>query len=125
MVEEFLGIFNYAATLFLVLYGLYTVTVCNNLIRKMIGIGILQIGVILFWVSAAYKKSSSLPIIDHHHLLPLEQIASPLPHALMLTAFVVGVSTLGVGLSLITMIYRYHQSIEEDIVLKQIKDLDS
>lgn len=47
--------------------------------------------------------------------------ANPLPHVLMLTAIVVGVATLGVGLALSQRIYRHYGSLEEDEVLAAIK----
>ena len=48
--------------------------------------------------------------------------ANPLPHVLMLTAIVVGVSTLGVALALVQVIYRNFGSIEEDEILRQLEE---
>ncbi len=47
--------------------------------------------------------------------------ANPLPHVLMLTAIVVGVSTLGVGLAVTQKVYREYGSIEESEILEMIK----
>ena len=49
-------------------------------------------------------------------------IANPLPHVLMLTAIVVGVATLGVALALAQVIFREFGTLEEDEVLKVIKE---
>jgi multicomponent Na+:H+ antiporter subunit C len=49
-------------------------------------------------------------------------IANPLPHVLMLTAIVVGVATLGVALALVQVIFREFGTLEEDEVLKVIKE---
>ena len=46
--------------------------------------------------------------------------ANPLPHVLMLTAIVVGVSTLGVALAIVQKIHREYGSIEESEILEQI-----
>jgi multicomponent Na+:H+ antiporter subunit C len=51
-----------------------------------------------------------------------DTIANPLPHVLMLTAIVVGVATLGVALALAQVIFREFGTLEEDEVLKVIKE---
>lgn len=47
--------------------------------------------------------------------------ANPLPHVLMLTAIVVGVSTLGVALAISQSVFRDFKTLEEDEILTQIK----
>jgi len=122
----FLGLFNYIASLLLFLLGLYAMCAIKNLARKVIGMVILQTGVILFYVSLAYKTGASIPILAHaHEKIDVTQFANPLPHALMLTAIVVGVSTLGVALVLLVSIHREHGSIEEDEILKRIEQAES
>ncbi len=54
------------------------------------------------------------------HIEP-DQFTNPLPHVLMLTAIVVGVATLGVGLALTQKLYREYGSIEESEILESIK----
>ena len=48
----------------------------------------------------------------------VDQIANPLTQILMLTAIVVGVATLGVGLALAQKIYQQHSSFDEDEILE-------
>ena len=50
-----------------------------------------------------------------------DDFANPLPHVLMLTAIVVGVSTLGVGLAITQKLHREFGSIEESEILDLIK----
>jgi len=104
----FLGYFNYGAAILLILLGLYVMIVERNFIRKIIGMGILQTGVILFFISISVKRAAHIPIVPHvkDAVINPAQFANPLPHALMLTAIVVGVSTLGVALVLVVSIYR-------------------
>ena len=59
-------------------------------------------------------------IVANLHIEP-DDFANPLPHVLMLTAIVVGVATLGVGLALTQKIYRDFGSIEENEILESIK----
>ncbi|MEZ5274974.1 MAG: cation:proton antiporter subunit C [Opitutaceae bacterium] len=53
-----------------------------------------------------------------------DAITNPLPHVLMLTAIVVGVATLGVGLAVVQVIFLQFRSIEEDEILEQIRNSD-
>jgi multicomponent Na+:H+ antiporter subunit C len=46
---------------------------------------------------------------------------SPLPHVLTLTAIVVGVATLGVGLALCAAIYREYGSLDEQEILEKLE----
>jgi len=122
-----LHLLNYGAALLMVLFGIFVMITVRNLLRKVIGLGILQTGIILFYVSLAYKHGAALPIVPHHAhghaVLDPAHFANPLPHALMLTAIVVGVSLLGVALTLIVAIYRDTGSMEEDEVLKKLETL--
>jgi len=121
------GLFNYIAALLLILFGIYVMMTQRNLVRKVIGMVILQSGVILFFITLAFKWNAAIPIIPEHGEIggvDPAQFANPLPHALMLTAIVVGVSTLGVALVLIISIYRSYRTIEEDEILKKLNEED-
>ena len=66
------------------------------------------------------KKGSTIPIIDHHHLqdpIVAAHYANPLTQILMLTAIVVGVATLGLGLALARKVYEQFQTFNEDEIL--------
>lgn len=118
-----LGHFNYFASLILVLYGIFVMITEFNLIKKIIGLTILQTGVILFFVSVSVKDDGSLPIVKGGlGQATIDQFANPLPHALMLTAIVVGVSTLGVALVLAVSIFKSHETLEEDDILKKVAE---
>lgn len=117
-----LGHFNYSAVLLLILFGIYAMITRRNLFQKIIGMVIMQTGVILFYITLSVKDNASIPILpdhgEHHTLIHPDLFANPLPHALMLTAIVVGVSTLGVALVLIVSIYRSYNTLEEDEILQ-------
>ena len=59
--------YNYWASLFLVLIGLYGMIGKNNLMKKIIGMSIFQTAIILFFVSIGEKKGATIPIIEHGH----------------------------------------------------------
>ncbi len=114
----------YLIYIFLFVFGLCGMLASRNLIRKIFAMSIMQTSVILFFVSLAYKVKATVPIIhDHlHHNNNSELYVNPLPHALMLTAIVVSVSTIGVALSLVFSIYKTWDSLEEDTVLERMMD---
>ena len=60
---------------------------------------------------------------DDHGSLEIDpdKFANPLVHVLMLTAIVVGVATLGVGLAITQKLYGEFGSLEESEILEQIK----
>ena len=55
------------------------------------------------------------------YALNADNYANPLPHVLMLTAIVVGVSTLGVALAVVQKVHGEYGTIEEDEILAQIR----
>ena len=120
---------NYWIYIILMMIGLYAMISKNNLIKKLIGMSIFQTAIILFWVSIGVKSEAGIPILseeDRKAAYAGEQIdaskyANPLPHVLMLTAIVVGVSTLGLALAITQKIYAEFGSIEEDEILAEIK----
>ncbi len=119
--------YNYWAALILLLIGLFAMISKNNLVKKVIGMSIFQAAIILFYVSMGEKKGSTIPVLEHGHghvdqAINVAAYANPLPHVLMLTAIVVGVSTLGVALAIIQKIHRVHGTIEEDEILESIKE---
>lgn len=142
--------FNYWIYVVLMMIGLYAMITKNNLIKKLIGMSIFQTAIILFFVSAGVKEGATIPIIDHdeghgselveapaaaehvpeghgfdhEEALESDAFANPLPHVLMLTAIVVGVATLGVGLSVAQKVFIRFQSLEEDQILEKIRTSD-
>ena len=118
---------NYWTYVILLMVGLYAMIVKTNLVKKIIGMGIFQTAVILFYVSIGYKNGATIPIVIHDHghgaasVVKAADYINPLPHVLMLTAIVVGVATLGVALALAIKIYQEYGSLEEDEIHKKLR----
>ena len=118
---------NYWMYIALMMVGLYAMIAKNNLVKKIIGMNILQTAVILFFISLGAKTDATIPIISHghegeHHAVHAVDFINPLPHVLMLTAIVVAVATLGVALALAIKLYKQYQTLEEDEILEQLKE---
>ena len=129
--------FNYWIYVILMMIGLFAMITKNNLIKKLIGMTIFQTAIILFYVSIGVKSEAGIPILEHEvYLAALEagppapgteplivkaRYANPLPHVLMLTAIVVGVSTLGLALAISQRIYGSFGTLEEDEILDELR----
>ncbi len=128
---------NYWIYVILMMIGLFAMISKKNLIKKLIGMSIFQTAIILFYVSMGVKEESNIPILEHNiahasdhaeasdhgqvEEIRAENYANPLPHVLMLTAIVVGVATLGVGLAVVQKIHQEFGTIEEPEILAKIK----
>lgn len=121
---ETLGIWlqrpNFLAFIALFLWGLYIMIAHHNLIKKLIGMYLVQTSVIFFFVTVSAKAGATVPILLNGEPVNPAMYANPLPHVLMLTAIVVGVATLGVSLALVIAIYRQYGSLDEEAILRNI-----
>ncbi len=124
--------YNYWIYITLMMIGLYAMIAKNNLIKKIVGMNILQTAIILLYVSIGAKKGATIPILEHGHgdkahtvgpqLVQAVDYINPLPHVLMLTAIVVAVATLGVALALAIKVYDQYKTLEEDEILTHIRE---
>lgn len=106
------------ATVILMVLGLYVVLARGNLIKTLIGLGIFQTSVYLLYVGPGKILGGTAPIIADE----FPHYSNPLPHVLMLTAIVVGVATLALGLALVVRIHEAYGTIEEDEIVAQDGD---
>ena len=118
---------NYWVYIALMMIGLYAMIAKKNLVKKIIGMNILQTAVILFFISLGAKIKATIPIIMHghtgeSHAVQAADFINPLPHVLMLTAIVVAVATLGVALALVIKVYQQYETLEEDEILIRLED---
>jgi multicomponent Na+:H+ antiporter subunit C len=106
-----LDIYNYWIVVFLMMLGLYTMISRGNLVKKLVGLNVFQVSVIIMYVSLGKIVGGTAPIlIEGEDVL----YTNPIPSVLMLTAIVVGVATLAVGLALVVRIKEAYGTIEED-----------
>jgi multicomponent Na+:H+ antiporter subunit C len=114
--------YDYWFIIILLMIGLYGMIMKKNLVKKLIGMTIFQASIILFFIAGATKFDATVPIFTPS--IPNTDVANyinPLPHALMLTAIVVGVATLGVAFSLLVLIYNRYKTIDEQELIEKMK----
>lgn len=116
--------YNYWIYVTLMMIGFYAMIGKRNLVKKLIGMNIFQTAIILMFVSAGVKVGAKIPILDKYEVMKngvqAADIVNPLPHVLMLTAIVVGVSVTGVALAVLLRIYREYGTLEEDEILEKL-----
>ena len=125
MVDALLAILqrpNFLAFVIIFLWGFYIMVTRYNLVKKLIGMYLVQTSVIFFLVSIGAKKGATVPVLlSATDPVQAASYANPLPHVLTLTAIVVGVATLGVGLALCAAIYRKYGSLDEEEILERLE----
>ncbi|MFO7724414.1 MAG: cation:proton antiporter subunit C [Oceanipulchritudo sp.] len=122
MIEIIESYYAYWVCFLLLTVGLYGILFKQNLLKKVIGLTIFQASVILFFIIIAFKDGGTVPIYNEAFSTkePLGYI-NPLPHALMLTAIVVGVATVGVALALLMRIHKAFGTIDESTLWKELR----
>ncbi len=125
MRDFLLGHYAYAAAVLLMVIGLYAILVKRNLVKKLIGLNILQAAIILIWVASATREDATVPVLEGHgagHAIDAAEFLNPLPHTLMLTAIVVGVATTGVAFALLISIFRRYGTLDETELLREMSE---
>ncbi len=100
----------------LFMLGLYTLISRRNLVKKMMGLNLFQVAVIMFYVLMGKVEGGTAPIIFDG--AKPSDYSNPLPHVLMLTAIVVGIATTALGLALIVRIKESYGTVEEDEIAR-------
>ncbi len=111
----FIGLYNYWIVVVLMMVGFYIVIAHGNLIKKIVGLSIFQTSVFIFYISLSKVDGGTAPILAEG----IQQYSNPLPHVLILTAIVVGIATVAVGLALAVRIKEAYGSIEEEEIQKK------
>lgn len=113
LISTLAGHYNFVVTIFLMMAGLYIVVSRGNLVKKLIGLAIFQTSVYLLYIEPAKILGGTAPILDPAFTV----YSNPLPHVLILTAIVVGVATMALGLALVVRINEAFGTVEEDEII--------
>ncbi|MFZ5968685.1 MAG: sodium:proton antiporter [Bacillota bacterium] len=114
---------NYFETSSMILFGVgfATLLLHNNLIKKIIGMNIMDTAVFLFFIAKGYIPGREAPIIKGLHK-GVEGYVNPVPSALMLTGIVVAVSTTAFALALTVKLHEKYGTVELDQIIKMRGD---
>lgn len=125
--------FNYVVVVVLMMAGLFVVFSSGNLIKRMIGLALFQTSTGLFYITLGKVSGGTAAITlkadsetGRALAAPLDPAyvdqfgvdgvvySNPLPHVLILTAIVVGVATLAVGLAIAVRVREAYGTVEAD-----------
>ena len=111
--SAFASHYTYWITVLLMAAGLYIMIARGNLVKKLIGLSIFQTSVYLLYIAPGKLIGGTAPIVSEAYKV----YSNPLPHVLILTAIVVGIATLALGLAIVVRIREAYGSIEEDEIV--------
>lgn len=120
-VKLIVGHYNYWMVVILMMIGLYVTISRGNLIKKIVGLNLFQSSVFMLYISMGKVAGGSAPILTGK---PGAIYSNPLPHVLILTAIVVGISTTALALALAVRIRESYGSVEEDVILKIEREME-
>ena len=123
MIEYFIGHYAYWFVFILMTLGLFGMIFKKNLVKKLIGMTIFQVSIIIFYIATASKWGATVPVLDPVlGAVDTAKYIDPLPHTLMLTAIVVGVATSGVAFALVITIFKRYKTLNEDHLMKRMRE---
>lgn len=109
-------VYNYEEAVAVILFGIGFVTLLfhRNLIKKIIGMNIMDTGVFLFLASMGYVKGGSAPIYTES----ADLYVNPVPAGLVLTGIVVSVSVTAIMLSLAVRLHQRYGTLNLDEIYR-------
>jgi len=122
MVELFLSRYVYLMIVILLALGLYGMLGKRNLLKKLIGMNIFQTAIFLFFIEGATKLGAAVPVIDPQIGTEAAKYINPLPHVLILTGIVVGLSLTGAALAFLLVIYRTYKTLDDRSIMSIMKE---
>lgn len=105
--------YNYWISVILFMIGLYTMIAKKNIIKKFMGLNLVDTSIYLFFISMGNKTGAIAPIVHGKHVEP-SHYANPLPSVLILTAIVVAISLTATALSLAIRIYEEYGTLNSE-----------
>ena len=111
---------NYYQTAAVILFciGFSTLFINRNLVKKIIGLNIVNTSVYLFLAAKGYISGRAAPIIKDG-LADASVYINPIPAGLILTGIVISVSVTAFSLALIVGLYKKYETLDFDEILRQ------
>ena len=100
--------------------GFTTLLLHKNMIKKIIGLNIMDTAVYLFLAAMGYVEDRLAPIVENG-ITDADAYINPIPSGLVLTGIVVSVSVTALMLALTIRLYRKYHSLDLDEILIRIQ----
>ena len=105
---------NYIASVLLIVLGLYAILSQKNIIKIVLGMGIVDYGINLFIVSIGFNDGGTAPIFTLSEIAKGAYFVDPVPQALTLTSIVIGACVDAMALSLVIKLYKQYKTTNAD-----------
>ena len=106
-----------AASVILFGIGFMNLLLQNNLIKKFIGLNIMDTAVYLFLAAKGYIFGRVAPILKNG-IIDAQYYINPVPAGLVLTGIVVSVSITAFSLALVQRLYKHYGTLNMDEIMK-------
>jgi multicomponent Na+:H+ antiporter subunit C len=116
---------NYGEAVAMILFGIgfSNLLLQKNLIKKIIGLNIMDTATYLFLAEKGYIEGRIAPIVVDG-IRDVEAYVNPVPSGLVLTGIVVSVSVTALMLSLTIRLYRRYHTLDMDEISTMLKKED-
>lgn len=103
----------YLVAVILFVIGFHTMLTHSNLIKKIMGMNIMDTSLFLFFVSIGYRRGGIAPIIQEG----VTEYVNPVPSALILTGIVISLSFTAFALGLVILLYKHYGTLDADKII--------
>ena len=113
---------NYGEAVAMILFGIGCTNLLlqKNLIKKIIGMNIMDTAIYLFLAEKGYISGRMVPIVVNG-VQDMEAYINPIPSGLVLTGIVVSVSVSALMLSLTIRLYKRYHTLDLDEISARLK----
>ncbi|MGN0203895.1 MAG: sodium:proton antiporter [Coprococcus sp.] len=117
---SFLTNYEEVAAVILFVIGMANLLLQPNLIKKIIGLDIMDAAVYLFLAAKGYIEGRTAPIVVDG-ILDAEHYINPIPAGLVLTGIVVSVSVSALMMALTISLYREYHTLNLDEIMMKLR----
>ncbi len=96
--------------------GIYCLLVKKNLIKKIVGLGIAEYAINLFFILLGYRNQGEAPILSDQ--VSTVNFVDPLPQALILTSIVIGLGITALMVAIVLRIYEKYKTFDIEQIRK-------
>jgi multicomponent Na+:H+ antiporter subunit C len=104
----------------LLIIGLYALVVKRHIVKKILGVAIMEYAVNLFLILLGFKKAGVAPILTEDMDIEtfIHTAVDPLPQALVLTSIVIGLGTLALMVAMAIRLYERYGTFDMEEINK-------
>ena len=114
---------NYYEAVSMILFGIgFTTLLLNrNMIKKIMGLNIMDTAIYLFLAAKGYVFGRVAPILTNG-IIDADYYINPIPAGLVLTGIVVSVSITSFSLALVLRLYKHYGSLNMDEIMRMMRE---